>query len=123
MKMKSNPTKTVLTISVGFLIVYLITKSQYQWILIVSASVGIIGLISDYLASKIEWIWMKLTWVLSLTVPNILLSLLFYLFLFPIAVLNKIFSKKNHLQLKNPKKTTWFQDDKVFDSKSMENPW
>ncbi len=68
MKMKSNPTKTVLTISVGFLIVYLITKSQYQWILIVSASVGIIGLISDYLASKIEWIWMKLTWILSLTV-------------------------------------------------------
>lgn len=121
--MKSNPTKTVLTISVGFLIVYLITKSQYQWILIVSASVGIIGLISDYLASKIEWIWMKLTWILSLTVPNILLSLLFYLFLFPIAVLNKIFSKKNHLQLKNPKKTTWFQDDKVFDSKSMEHPW
>ncbi len=119
--MKSNPTKTVLTITVGFLVVYLITK--WQWSLTVASVVGLAGLFSDYLASKIEWVWMKITYVLSLIVPNILLSILFYLILFPIALLAKLFSKKNFLQLKNIENTTWFTERKVFDSKSMENPW
>ena len=121
MKMKSNPTKTVLTITVGFLAVFVITK--WNWALNTAAIIGIAGLFSDYLANKIEWVWMKLTYVLSLIVPNILLSVLFYLFLFPIALLAKLFSKKNFLQLKNIENTTWFTERKVFDAKSMENPW
>lgn len=121
MKIKSNPTKTVLTITVGFLVVYLITK--WQWALTVAGIVGLAGLFSDFLAEKIEWLWMKLTWVLSLIVPNILLSLLFFLFLFPVALLMKLTSKKNFLQLKNSDTTTWIAQTKVFDAKSMENPW
>ena len=121
MKLKSNPIKTVLTITVGFLVVYLITK--WQWALTVAGIIGLAGLFSDFLAQKVEWVWMKLTWVLSLIVPNILLSLLFFLFLFPIAVLTRLFGKKNLLQLKNTDTTTWIEDRKRFDAKSMENPW
>jgi hypothetical protein len=121
MKLKSNPTKTVLTITVGFLVVYFIAK--WQWALSVAGIIGLAGLFSDFLAEKIEWLWMKITWILSLIVPNILLSLLFFLFLFPIALLMRITSKKNFLQLKNRGNTTWIADTKVFDAKSMENPW
>ena len=66
---------------------------------------------------------MKLTWVLSFIVPNILLSLIFFVFLFPIAILAKISSKKNFLQLKNSGNSTWIEETKIFDTKSMENPW
>ncbi len=121
MNLKSNPTKTVLTITVGFLIVYLITK--WSWALSVAGAIGLAGLLSDFLASKIEWLWMKLTWILSLIVPNILLSLLFFLFLFPVAILTRLFGKRNMLQLKNSDSTTWIEDRKEFDAKSMENPW
>jgi hypothetical protein len=121
MKLKSNPTKTVLTITVGFLVVYFIAK--WQWALSVAGIIGLAGLFSDFLAEKIEWLWMKITWILSIIVPNILLSLLFFLFLFPIALLMRITSKKNFLQLKNRGNTTWIADTKEFDAKSMENPW
>ena len=121
MKMKSNPTKTILTITVGFLVIYLITK--WQWALSVAAIVGLSGLLSDFIAEKIEWVWMKLTWVLSLIIPNILLSVLFFVFLFPIALLAKISRNKNALQLKNLDDSTWIVQAKQFDRKSMENPW
>lgn len=121
MKLKSNPTKTVLTITVGFLVIHMITK--FQWPLILAGLTGLAGLFSDFLAIKIEWLWMKLTWVLSLIVPNILLSLIFFLFLFPIALLMKLTGKKNFLQLKDQGNSTWIAQTKAFDAKSMEYPW
>ena len=121
MKTKSNPIKTVLTITVGFIVVFLITK--WQWSLTVALIIGIAGLFSDFFATKIDWLWMKLTWVLSLIIPNILLSLIFFLFLFPVALLMKLTGKKNFLQLKNEGNTTWIEQTKIFNVKSMENPW
>jgi hypothetical protein len=120
-KMKSNPSKTVLTITVGFLIVYLAT--QMIWALTVAVTVGLMGVFSTYLAEKIEWIWMKLTWVLSLIVPNILLSAVFYIFLFPVALLAKLFSSKNALQLKVNTDTVYRETKKTFTSKDFDNPW
>ena len=121
MKMKSNPTKTILTITVGFLVVYLIT--QLKWALTVAVLIGLTGVLSDFLSKKIEWLWMKLTWVLSLIVPNILLSLVFYVFLFPIAILAKIFGNKNMLQLKNNSESTFIDSNKSFEAKDFNNPW
>lgn len=118
---KSNPAKTVLTISVGFLIVFAITK--WQWSLNVAIIVGLIGVLSNYLSEKIEFLWMKLTWVLSKIVPNILLSALFFLFLFPVAVLSRIFGKKDPLNLKNTKPSMFHTGDNVFSKSSFEKPW
>lgn len=119
--MKSNPPKTVLTITVGFLVVYYITKMP--WAIAVAVIIGGLGLLSTTIAQKIEWLWMKLTWLLSLIVPNILLSVLFFLFLFPVAILTRLLGKKNLLQLKQPEQTTWIKDAKAFNPQSMENPW
>ncbi|MFT7451406.1 MAG: hypothetical protein ACI9VN_002130, partial [Patescibacteria group bacterium] len=57
-KLKSDPPKTMLTITVGFLIVYLIT--QLQWTLIVAVAIGLIGVLSTWLSEKVECLWMKL---------------------------------------------------------------
>jgi len=97
-KIKSNPIKTMLTISVGFLVVFIITK--LNWALLVALVVGLIGLFSTFLSKQIEFLWLKLAWFLGLIVPNILLSAIFYLFLFPIAVLSKIFGKNDSFTLK-----------------------
>ena len=121
MQMKSNPTKTVLTITVGLVIVFVLTKMR--WALTAAVLVGLAGVFSDYLAQKIEWLWMKLTWLLSLVVPNVLLSLVFYLFLFPIAILAKLLSKKNALQLNNSTNSVYIETNKKFEAKDFENPW
>lgn len=120
-KIKSNPAKTVLTISVGFIIVFLVTR--LNWALTVSLVVGLIGVLSDYLSNKIDYLWMKLTWILSLIVPNILLGIVFFLFLFPVSLLSKLFGRKDPLHLKNKSDTVYVTIDRQFDKDSFENPW
>ena len=120
-KIKSDPTKTVLTISMGFLAVYFFTK--IEWTLVTSLTIGLVGLISNYLSKKVEFLWFKLAWVLGLIIPNILLTTIFYLFLYPISLLSKIFNNSDTLKLKNNSETTFTTCNKEFDKKSFENPW
>jgi len=120
-KMKSNPVKTVLVITVGMLVVYMFTK--WQWALYVSLIIGILGVFSSYMAGKIEWVWMKLTWVLSKIIPNVLLSVIFYLFLTPIALLSRVFGQKDQLNLKNNKTSLFNDNKKKFTPDSFEKTW
>jgi hypothetical protein len=120
-QINSNPVKTVLIITVGFLIVYMVTKRP--WAIKVSVLIGLLGLVSEYLAKKIDFFWMKLTWVLSLIIPNILLTLIFYFMLTPIALLSKLFGNKNQLTLKNTEQSLFKDCKKDFDKASFEKPW
>ena len=117
----SNPAKTVLTIVVGFILIYLITKMK--WSLSVAFFVGLTGVLSDFIAKWIDFAWMKLTVVLSYIVPNIVLSLIFYLFLFPIAMLTKLFGKKDPMHLKNTASSLFVHNEKVFDKAYFEKHW
>lgn len=117
---KTNPIQTVLTITVGLMIVYLIT--DIRWILLTSLIIGLIGVFSPFLSKQIDFVWMKLTWVLSLIVPNILLSIVFYLFLFPIALLSRLF-KKDDLMLKKQEKTLFRETNTKFDKAYFEKTW
>lgn len=118
---KINPAKTVLTITVGLIIVALLTKNV--GFLYAALSVGLISIFSNYLSEKIDFLWMKLAWLLSMIVPKILLSAIFYLVLFPISLLSKLFSKKDPMILKNTRNSTFIDVNKTFDKKSLENPW
>jgi Saxitoxin biosynthesis operon protein SxtJ len=118
---KSEPVKTCLTIAMGFLVVFLVTKGQ--WALIIALVVGLTGLFSPFLSRQIDFLWMKLTHVLSLIVPNILLGAVFYLFLFPISLLSKLFGKGDPLLLKNNQNSTFTTENKQFGKASFEKPW
>ena len=118
---KSNPVKTVLIISTGFAIVYLITN--WQWSIVTAVIVGVLGILSVKLSKLIDYFWMKLAWLLSLIIPNILLGLIFYLFLFPIAILSRVFGKTDSLQLKNKSNSLWVNRDDVIDKLSFEKTW
>lgn len=114
----NSPFRTMLTISVGFLIIFLITNQK--WALIVSLSVGLIGVFSTILSGYIDFLWAKLAWILSLIVPNIILSLFFFFFLFPIALLSKLFGKKDPMNLKNTKSSLFIDCIRKFDPVSFE---
>lgn len=118
---KTDPIKTVLVITVGMLIVFALT--QWEWAFNAAVIIGLLGLISSFLAKQIDFLWMKLAWVLSLIVPNIILSIIFYFLLTPIAFLSRLFGKKNLLNLKNNTDSLFKDYNKDFDKPSFEKPW
>jgi len=118
---KTDPVKTVLTISVGFTVLYFITK--WDWTIITALVVGLAGVFSSYLSKKIDFLWMKLAWFLNLIVPNVLLTIIFFLLLFPLALLSRIFGKKDPLILKNKKDSYFKNCNRQLDKTSFEKPW
>ena len=119
--MKTDTSKsTILVISMGFLILYLVFA--WQWAVLVSLIVGVVGVLSSYLSKKIEWVWMKIAQLLGYIIPNILLTLMFFLFLYPIALLSKLFSK-DPLMLSNKYETYFIDINKEVDKKSFEKTW
>jgi len=120
-KAATDTSKTILTIIVGFLVIYAL--NQWQWTLWTAISIGGASILSSYLAEKIEWLWLQFGYVLGLIVPKIILSLIFFLVLSPVALLSKVFGKKNALQLKDTQDSLFKTVDKTFDPKSFENPW
>lgn len=119
--MKSDTSKsTILVISMGFLALHLIFS--WQWAAIVSFLVGAVGIISKLLSTKIEWGWMKLSQFMGYIISNILLSLMFFLFLFPISLLSKLVSK-DPLMLSKEYNTYFIDINKEMDKKSFEKIW
>ncbi len=119
--MKSNPVKTLLTISMGFLGLFL--AFDLSWAIWVALGVGVIGLFSDFLSAKIEYLWMKLAHVMGMIVPPVLLAAIFFLFLFPISLLSKLFGKKDPMLLSNRLSSTFTNVDKSFEKESFRKPW
>ena len=120
-KKQNNPYQTVLIIVVGFIVIFLMTKSI--WAIQVSVSIGILGLSSKFIAKKIDFLWMKLAWVLSLIVPNIIMTILFYCLLTPIAILSRLIGEKDKLNLKNTKESLFITRNTMFDKESLEKTW
>ena len=118
---KNNSVKTVLVISVGFGILFFVF--DYNWALIIALLVGVIGVISNKACDFIDFLWMRLAKVLSFIVPNILLCVVFYFFLFPLAVLSRIFGNKNNLLLRNNKGSLWVNKTAEINKNSFEKMW
>jgi hypothetical protein len=117
---KDTSKSTILVITIGFLALHL--AFSWYWAAIVSLIVGIIGIVSSYLSAKIHWAWMKLSKLLSYIIPNILLSIVFFLFLFPISLLSKLFNK-DQLMLSNKYDSYFIDVNKEMDKKSFEKMW
>lgn len=117
---KDKSKSTILVITIGFLAIHLVFSCY--WAAIVSLIVGIIGIVSSYLSAKIDWAWMKLSKLLSYIIPNIILSIVFFLFLFPISLLSKLFNK-DLLMLSNKYDSYFIDVNKELDKKSFEKMW
>jgi hypothetical protein len=118
---KLKAKSTILVIVMGFIIIYAYSKNFN--FLKVSIIIGLLGVISDKASLFIDKIWFKISFILSLIIPNILLGSIFYLILFPIALLSRLFGNKDPLNLKNSLKTLFINKNTNFKAKSFEQPW
>ena len=112
---------TILIICMGFLVIYL--ALHVKWALYVSLGVGVLSIASTFISQKIEWGWNKLSKILGYIVPNILLSVIFFLFLFPIAVISRLFAKKDPLMLSGKYDSYFIDMNTQMDKKAFEKTW
>lgn len=119
--MKSDPVKTCLTISMGFLLIYI--TGHWNWALWTALFSGLSGLFIKPLALQIEKFWMQLARVLSYIVPNIVMGIVFFCILLPVSLLSRLFRKKDALKLSNTSSTVYTESYKIYDKAHFENMW
>lgn len=116
--------ETILTICVGLVVLFLITKSQHRWLLSLSILLGLIGMFSAFITAKIAWAWMKVAELMGEVSSKVILTLIFFGFLLPVALLSKMFGSKGNLVLKKSGGSSYyFTRNHKFESKDLENPW
>ena len=111
---------TLLVITTGFLIMYL--AFSWRGALYVSCAAGIIGVIAPPARRLIERGWLGLSRVLSMIIPPLLLGAVFYLVVFPVSLLSRLFSK-DLLMVKKHYDSYFIPVTKEFDKASFEKIW
>ncbi len=113
--------KALLVIVTGLVILFFIFKGK--GFLYAAAIIGVASLAIPIAGDGIIWLWFKIAEVLGWINSRILLSLIFYIFLFPIALLARA-ATKSKMHLKRVK------DNSVYDTrnhkytgKDLENIW
>lgn len=66
---------------------------------------------------------MRLSWLLGSVFSKILLSLVYFLFLTPIARLSKMFEEKDQLNIKNGGSSLFKEYNEQFEKNTFEKPW
>jgi hypothetical protein len=121
MKIKSNPSLTILTIVFGLLVLYFILdKKEILYLCITFLGSGVF---STKLSKIIEQIWFKLSFLLSQIIPNILLSVIFFIILTPLALLSRVFNAKSDFNTRNNQKSFFIHKNRTFDKESFEKAW
>jgi hypothetical protein len=116
-----NAFQVVLTIVVGLVAISLF----FSWPILTKVAVvlGLLSIFSSYFAEKLAFVWGKIGHALGLVNGSILLSIIFFIILTPIAFLMKILSKKDSLLLKKPTDTAFTTRNKWFQPKDLDNVW
>ena len=111
-----------LVIVTGLLVIYLI--KHWTPLLIASAVVGLTGIFLDKPASWITWLLYKIGELLGAVVSKIMLAVVYFIFLFPIALLYQI-SGKDRIGINARKKNTlWYdREEHTYSKNDLVNPW
>ncbi len=118
---KTNNAQIILSIVTGFLILYLILHKPF--LLTIAVVFGVLGLLSDYFSEAVSKVWMKFALILGRINGNILLTLIFFLFLTPIAFLMRIIQRGDALKLKKQTNSVYDERNHLYTSGDLENTW
>ena len=113
--------KRILVIVIGFTALAWIFKIPY--LDKIAFGLGAISILIPVAAKGIEWLWLKLAFVLGWINSRILLSLIYFLFLMPIAWVSRLFTK-DPLMLKAKKSDSLYTTrNHQYRKEDLENIW
>jgi len=120
MKKSLNKYEVPLSIVLFFLIVFLLSK-QINFVY-VALVIGVLSMLSDWITDKLTFVWQKIMKAFGFVNSRVLLSLIFFVFLTPIAFLYRLF-KGDILGLKKNDTSYYKTRDHKYESKDLVNPW
>ena len=113
--------KTILVIVTGLLAIAWIFKIPV--LVSIALVIGAISVFIPPAARAIEWAWLKLALALGWVNSRILLSVIYFVFLMPLAWISRLFTK-DPLALKRDSRSTLFVTrDHLYTGKDLENIW
>jgi len=119
-KEADSPVSTMLALSMVLLLLYFIFA--WQWATVVSFVLGCTGIFSQYLSKIIAKFWLKSSQIMGRIISSLLLSIIFYFFLWPLAALSKLFVK-DPLMLSGKYNSYFIDMRKDYKKKDFEKPW
>lgn len=118
---KSKVLETILVLVLALGVFYWFTKNNY--FLLAAGVVGAIGMFIPWLAGKIHWAWMKLAQGMGYVMSKVILSIVFFVFLLPIAAISRLFTKNKTVQMKAGAVSYFKERNFTYDKESLENVW
>ena len=115
-----------MTIAVGLLVFHMIGEAK-EWgsaqiLFYIAFGLLLSSLVIKWVALKIVWLWMKLAEGLGYVNGRIFLSIVFFIFLTPLAFLYRIFNKDS-LQLKKKEASYYSERNHQYTPRDIEKPW
>lgn len=113
--------KTILVITTGLL--------AFGWIFDapilrnIALIIGAVSIIVPPAAKAIEWLWFRIAMVLGWVNSRILLSIVYFLFLLPIAWLSRLFTGDPMALRRKARDTLFISRDHLYTGKDLENIW
>jgi len=119
---ESDKIKAQLVIVTGLVILYFVFKSQY--FLIAAAVVGVVSIALPVAGDLLVKGWYKIAEILGAINGRILLSAVFFLILFPVAIIARL-GKKDLLALKrnNDADSVFVERNHKYTKKDLEQVW
>jgi len=118
--MKQDIYKNILVIVIGLLLFYYFLEIKY--LLYASIIIGLVSALIYPVAKAVIWLWTKLAFILGWTNSRILLSIVFFVFLVPLAFISRLFTK-DPLQLRKKKGSLYLKRAHNYDKTDLENLW
>ena len=120
MKEKDKHLGTILVFVIVLIILFLVYKNVK--LLYAALVLGAIALIIPALSRKIHSVWMKFAELLGLVMNKVILGIVFFIFLVPVALLSKLF-RKNPLKVKRETTSYFIERNFTYTKKSLEQLW
>lgn len=120
--MRKNPaSETVLAFVCMALLGYFIFEQRA--FLFAALGLGLVGLLSKTFSRLLHDGWSFLSEKVGGIMSSLLLSLVFFVILTPVAFLFRRFSKETSFYVSKDEKSTFVARDYRFSSKDLKNPW
>lgn len=112
----------ILALCIGFWMVHMKRPQLGNYLLATALLLGLIGIFLPSLAEKIHWAWMKLAHAMGAVMGKVILTVVFFIIVVPMALLVRAFGKTG-IKKRAEGDSYYIIRDHTYTKDSMENTW
>ncbi|MCB9233570.1 MAG: hypothetical protein H6581_18075 [Bacteroidia bacterium] len=122
MKNRTETYKTILVLAAAALVAHFVFDKT--WLIYLSLGLMVISLISGWVADKISWLWLKFAEILGNVNSKVILGVIFFIFLTPLAFLYRLMGKNSmQLKRKGQGESYFTERNHTYTAKDLKNLW